>query len=326
MTIDHWIKIKEQAEELIYSDPDVFLIMSLLMFEARKNIKSKYTRKKLPPGQALITRPSHMSDRRWRDAKDRIEHEYLFATFKGTNKGTVGSLTNTEFCDLNIIIKDEQNDEPRTNKGRTKDEPAQETFSEHTYKKIEEDKNLSYLSVKNFKSKFNENWATIAEQEIPNSKFVGTELEKLVAIYKMPENKVREWLDFHSIDYIVENIKYLKNLGKQTKTGKLLTEMELALPDSPTLYVMLCTTEFLPLIQSALNENYAANNKKTKEKNNPTKMRKVKSKFKLNEDPKKFDGIPAIDVPDYISQTTFTDKELERIGLKPSKIEQLVAG
>lgn len=97
-----FIQLQRQAEELFESDIDAYVIMCQIMFRARRTI-SKYDRYGLKVGQALIGdyKSLGLTEKRYRLAKDRIQNQYKLATFKGTNKGTIATLINTEFCNIN---------------------------------------------------------------------------------------------------------------------------------------------------------------------------------------------------------------------------------
>jgi hypothetical protein len=136
--IDGYIKLNRKSEELFESDPDAFLLMSQIMFRALRK-DSPYNKHKLIPGQSLIGdyKNCGLSRQRYRDAQERIEKRYKLATFKGTNKGTIATILNLEFCDINIEDNNQQNNQQRTNKeptenqqGTTKEEVKKERKKE----------------------------------------------------------------------------------------------------------------------------------------------------------------------------------------------------
>ncbi len=118
-----WIKLQRFAEELLDNDQDSYLLMSQIAFRALRK-ESIFNKHNLKPGQALIGDylSCGLSEQRYRDAKTRIEKKYKFATFKGTNKGTIATLLNSEFCDINLESENEQKNETRTNRERTENE------------------------------------------------------------------------------------------------------------------------------------------------------------------------------------------------------------
>jgi uncharacterized phage protein (TIGR02220 family) len=62
-----------------------------------------------------------MTERGYRTAKKNLE-KFNLATFKGTNKGTIGKLLNTSVYDINADESDEQSDEQATSDRRASDE------------------------------------------------------------------------------------------------------------------------------------------------------------------------------------------------------------
>ena len=118
-----FIKLMREAEELFDKDIDAFVILTQMAFRSRRS-SSKYDSDNLKANESLIGdhEKLKMSDRRYRDAKERVEHKYKLGTFKGTNKGTIATLTTTEIYDINSIVNDEQKDDQRTSQGRAEDE------------------------------------------------------------------------------------------------------------------------------------------------------------------------------------------------------------
>src|SRR5690349_10116982 len=109
MSKDGFIKIFRQTEELLENDPDAYLLMSQIMFRALRS-HSKFNRYDLEVGQALIGDYENcgLTRQRYRDALERIVKKYKIATIKRTNKGTVATILNTEFCDINLEQENQQ--------------------------------------------------------------------------------------------------------------------------------------------------------------------------------------------------------------------------
>jgi hypothetical protein len=107
-----FIQIQRQAEELFESDLDAYLLMTQIMFRALRK-ESKYNKHKLQINQALVGdyKAISLTRQRYRDAMDRIENRYRLASFKGTNKGTIATLLNVEFCDINCEKTNHQTNE-----------------------------------------------------------------------------------------------------------------------------------------------------------------------------------------------------------------------
>jgi hypothetical protein len=126
--IGPFIKLSRDALELVESDPDAFLLLTQISLRARRK-KSKYDLDNLEPNQAYIGdyKTIGLTDKRYRLAKERVEQKYFLATFKGTNKGTIATLTSSDVYDINIDSEGDQTDEqktiPKANQGRAEGEP-----------------------------------------------------------------------------------------------------------------------------------------------------------------------------------------------------------
>lgn len=133
-----FIKISRDGFELIEKDPDAFILLSLIAKRA-KRIKNKFDRDGLEIGQAFIGdyQVIGLTEQRYRDAKKRIEQNYKLATFKGTNKGTIATLLNTDVYDINCNSDNEQINEQKevleTDKKRTENG---QTTTNKEYKNI----------------------------------------------------------------------------------------------------------------------------------------------------------------------------------------------
>jgi hypothetical protein len=136
---------REGAEELFSNDPDAYLVMTQIMLRARRK-NSKYDKYNLQANQALIGDyyGLRLTEKRYRIAKENLEHKYKLISFKGTPQGTIATILNTEFCDLNSEIPLELFVPERANKGRTEGEQngeqgANKTLSEtKVYNEISE--------------------------------------------------------------------------------------------------------------------------------------------------------------------------------------------
>lgn len=64
-----------------------------------------------------------LTERQYRTAKKQLS-DWNLATFKGTNKGTVGTLLNTKVYDINEEFRDEQEVTQKTSNRRASDEQA----------------------------------------------------------------------------------------------------------------------------------------------------------------------------------------------------------
>lgn len=118
-----FIQIQRASEYLFYNDLDAYLVMTQIMYRALRR-ESKYNKHNLKVNQAEIGdyKSIGLTERRYRDAKHRIEHQYNLATFKGNNKGTIATLFGTDFCDINCEVSGQAPCKNTTDKRRTKDE------------------------------------------------------------------------------------------------------------------------------------------------------------------------------------------------------------
>jgi hypothetical protein len=114
------IKIQRKAQWYLENDVHVYLIMSQAMFRALRNEESQFNIHKLKSGQALLGdfEKLGLSRQQYRDALDRIVKIYKIGTIQGTNKGTIITIINTTFCDINLPTE-EPSKEPKKNQQRT---------------------------------------------------------------------------------------------------------------------------------------------------------------------------------------------------------------
>ena len=114
-----FIKLQRAAEELFYTDQDCFLLLTQMAFRALRE-DSRFNKHKLKPNQCFIGdyKAIGLSEQRYRDAKKRIEQKYKIATFKGTNKGTIGTFLDTSVYDINSGLDNGQENSPTTDKQR----------------------------------------------------------------------------------------------------------------------------------------------------------------------------------------------------------------
>lgn len=104
------------AEQLLQNDPDAYLLLSQIAFRARK-AASLFDRE-LTVNQAKIGDYENcgLTRQRYRDALGRLVRKYAIITIKTTNKGTIATLLNTDVCDINPMIDNQQVNHQRTNK------------------------------------------------------------------------------------------------------------------------------------------------------------------------------------------------------------------
>ena len=117
-----WVKMTRSSDglELMRLNPNCFLLATIIAFRARW--QDSFNADGLEPGEALLGDFQNygMSERNYRTAKLQLE-KFHFATFKATNKGTVGRLTDTRLFNVTGIEGDGQNDGRVTDDRRTGD-------------------------------------------------------------------------------------------------------------------------------------------------------------------------------------------------------------
>ena len=117
-----WFKAKRTPEalELIRANPNAFVLAFVIAFRAR--YRRGFNADGLELGEAMLGdfESYGMSERQYRTAKQQLS-KWRFATFKTTNKGTLGKLMDTRLFDPLNISADGQNDSQPTGKRRTTD-------------------------------------------------------------------------------------------------------------------------------------------------------------------------------------------------------------
>jgi hypothetical protein len=101
--------------ELLHKYPATNHLMSVIAYRARR---TDHPFNGLKAGQAYVGdyKDIGLTERQYRTAKARLEKCGL-CVFKGTNKGTIATITNTKVYDINENMKDGQ----ETDKRRTRD-------------------------------------------------------------------------------------------------------------------------------------------------------------------------------------------------------------
>jgi hypothetical protein len=119
-----WFKAfrSEDALELIRSNKNALVLAFVIAIRARWK-KDGFHRFNLQPGEALLGdyESYGMTEREYRTAKENLS-EWQFATFRTTNRGTIGKLTDTRLFSVLQNSNDEQNAKQTTNRRRTNDE------------------------------------------------------------------------------------------------------------------------------------------------------------------------------------------------------------
>lgn len=117
----------EEALELALGYPKAFILLYFMACRARRH--GGFNRHGLAVNECFLGDYAKMglSEREYRTAKMILE-KHGFATFRATNKGTIGTITNTKVWDINAEQIDGQGDEQETNERRTSD--GQETTNE----------------------------------------------------------------------------------------------------------------------------------------------------------------------------------------------------
>jgi hypothetical protein len=118
-----WFKAvrSDEATELLRRAPKAFLLAYVIAFRARW--KNGFSFDGLQQGEAMLGDHDEcgMTEREYRTAKKQLQ-KWNFATFKTTNRGTLGKLTDTRLFSVLNFPNDEQNDEQATDSRRATDE------------------------------------------------------------------------------------------------------------------------------------------------------------------------------------------------------------
>lgn len=164
---------------------------------------------------------------------------------------------------------------------------------------------------------FSENWVKIAEAQDPGLKLHGTEIEKVVKKYQIPMRDIIPWIKSFSADFIIGTIAFLESQYSDTLFAQLQSLRD---PNDLIMYVMLCKKELVPLLNSALHENYLKKPKKTKKKDPPTAVGLSMAK-KLYETILSYHQ--SFSKPDFMEWAYDFDKMTEK-GIEPDEIYQVI--
>ena len=134
-----WFKATRSADalELIRTNPNAFVLAFVIAHRSKWH--NGFSADNLQPGEALLGDYQNcgMTEREYRTAKMQLT-KWNFATFKTTNKGTIGKLIDTRLFNQLNILGDGQKDRQETGEGRTNDR-RRTTNKEY---RIKEGKNL----------------------------------------------------------------------------------------------------------------------------------------------------------------------------------------
>ena len=124
---DTWLKLYRGrvTEELMAHPWALLLFMQIALRAQRTNTFNRYD---LDVGEALLGdyKSLKMTEGQYRAAKKFLE-KHSFATFRGTNRGTIAKLINTDIFDPNLENEDELNNEQTTAQQQTDNEPTTTT-------------------------------------------------------------------------------------------------------------------------------------------------------------------------------------------------------
>ena len=117
-----WFKAVRSREviELIRANPNAFILAYVIAHRAR--FHDGFNADGLERGEAMLGdfESYGMTERQYRTAKEQLT-KWHFATFKTTNKGTLGKLMDTRLFDPLNISTDRQNDNQPTGKRQAGD-------------------------------------------------------------------------------------------------------------------------------------------------------------------------------------------------------------
>jgi hypothetical protein len=120
-----WVKAMrtEAAFELMKASPSAYILAINIAFRARWS--DGFNQHRLAIGEALLGdfKSYGMSEQEYRTAKQHL-FEWGFATFKSTNKGTVGKLTDSRLFEVSRQTSNGQNNRRATDSQRTSNERA----------------------------------------------------------------------------------------------------------------------------------------------------------------------------------------------------------
>tara|TARA_Y100001963_G_scaffold160156_1_gene268415 strand:- start:4325 stop:5026 length:702 start_codon:yes stop_codon:yes gene_type:complete len=114
--------MRSEEAEFLLKYPNANHLFMVMAFRARR---TDHPMNGLKAGQCFLGDYSSigMTERQYRTAKKQLS-DWNLATFKGTNKGTVGTILNTRVYDINEELRDEQEVTKETSKRRASDEQA----------------------------------------------------------------------------------------------------------------------------------------------------------------------------------------------------------
>lgn len=168
-----WFKAmrNRDADELIRFNPNAYMLARFIA--ARARYQDGFNADGLVLGEAMLGdyKSYGMSERQYRTAKQDLQ-KHGFATFRTTNKGTIGKLIDTRLFDpLNFQTTDKTTGERRTDDGQTttnkKDKKVEEGEDNHTH--------------------------TLAEAELPTWAEVKAEAD----LRAVPEDSAKRFFDHH---------------------------------------------------------------------------------------------------------------------------------
>lgn len=114
--------MRSEEAEFLLSYPNANHLFMVMAFRARR---TDHPMNGLKAGQCFLGDYASigLTERQYRTAKKQLS-DWKLATFKGTNKGTVGTIVNTKVYDINEDSSDEQDVTQKTGKRRASDEQA----------------------------------------------------------------------------------------------------------------------------------------------------------------------------------------------------------
>ena len=159
----------EEAEYLL-SYPNANHLFMVMAYRARR---TDHPMNGLKAGQCFLGDYSAigLTERQYRTAKKQLT-DWGLATFKGTNKGTVGTVLNTKVYDINEEVSDGQKGMQATDKGRASD--GQATTNKECKKERKKEDNSSKpckdkkdrLNYEELRNIYNENLTNAPEVQV----------------------------------------------------------------------------------------------------------------------------------------------------------------
>lgn len=194
-------KTKEVTE--LMRKPNCFMLLVLIVQRAKRT--NEFNIDNLKCGEALIGdyKSIGQTEQQYKTAKRNLQ-KWGFATFKGTNKGTIATIVNTRIFDINIDLDNEPTNEPATNQltnqQRTSNERVTTNKNEKKDKKDKKENNLNENEDEKYEKEFEEFWKSYIPIKTPK----GGQKEALKSFIKQRQENSFDKIKKGSEMYLAE--------------------------------------------------------------------------------------------------------------------------